>query len=533
MSEPAATLRSRQLAVVFDALTLSGGTYLSRALRLAAGFVRARYLGPGLFGVWNGLMVIADYSAHATLGIGRAADRELPRATGQQDQEAILRIRETTFTVFFCQGAILCLGLIVIGLAVWPTVGPVVGLGLCTIGGLVFLLRIMDFLDIVLRVDHRFPTISLGLVLLWGSHLGLLFVLVPLGGMFGFYGVVLSSYALLVAYWLAMYRPYLPRRLRFDWPEMWRLTKIGLPLTISVVLANVMGSVDRIMALTFLGAEALGLYSLGLMIITAMLEIPMVIEAVLMPRMFRRFGEDKSVETFRPFFKMPLLVLSLIVPALLVGVAALLPPLVGEFLPRFLDALPVVRVLLFVALFGSLTVPSYNLLFGMDRQSRLILVNGVSIPVAVGLNVLFLALGWGLLGISLAMVTTYFLVCSALLSSGFAYFVESIGRRVWQLLRAFLPGLTMLGTMVVLQLVWPPGGADFWQAVGLPVFRGVWSPTVMGFWPAIVWSVLHGLLAVGLGGAVWVAVNFGTREWREVVEILWPGRQAPPAAPAA
>lgn len=520
------------MAVVFDALTLSGGTYLSRALRLAAGFVRARYLGPGLFGVWNGLMVIADYSAHATLGIGRAADRELPRATGQQDQAAIRRIRDTTFTVFFCQGAILCLGLVLIGLSVWSAAGPVVGLGLCTIGGLVFLLRIMEFLDIVLRVDQRFPTISLGLVLLWGSHLGLLFLMVPLGGMYGFYGVVLSSYALIVAYWLAMYWPYLPTRLRFDWPEMWRLVKIGLPLTISVVLANVMGSVDRIMALTFLGAEALGLYSLGLMIITAMLEVPMVIEAVLMPRMFRRFGEDKSLETFRPFFNMPLMVLSLVVPSLLVGVAALLPPLVGAFLPRFVDALPVVRVLLFVALFGSLTVPSYNLLFGMDHQSRLILVNGVSIPVAVGLNALFLALGWGLMGISLAMVITYFLVCSALLSSGFAYFVKRIGPRAWQLLRAYLPGLTMLGTMVVLQLAWPPGGEDFWREVGLPVFKGVWSPTVTGFWPAAVWSVFDGLLALALGLAVWVAVNLGTREWREVAEIFRPGRKSPPPGSA-
>jgi O-antigen/teichoic acid export membrane protein len=520
MSGPSATSRALRLKMISDALVLTGGTYLSRLLRLAAGFVRAKYLGPGLFGTWNGLMVVADYSIHTTLGIGRAASRELPRNLGSDDEEGYARVQQTVFTVFFIQGAIYCVGLLILGAVLWPFAGPVVAVGLMTVGGLICLMRLMEILDILLTVHLKFAALSLGLMLLWGSHLGLMFVLVPRWGMYGFYGVVIWSYFLLVVFWLLISRRIFPRRFRFDWREIKRLTKIGFPFHIGVGLAGIMDSVDRIMAITFLGAAALGLYGLGLMITTAMMQVPLVIETVLHPRMYRRFGEERTVETFRPFFFMPLMVLSLLIPALLIVVAVAAPPLVGRFLPQFVAALPVLEILLFVALFGSLGVPPYGLLFGLDRQRLIMVINGLSIPFAVGINGLFLWFGWGLIGLALGTAVTNFLVASVMIWSGLVYYAGSVPARLWQLGRVFLPGLVMMGTMVVLSQVWPSPARRLWEGAGLPIFEGVWSPTLMGFWPALWDLVVRGLAAFGAGAVVWLAVFWRSWEMREVTNLF-------------
>jgi O-antigen/teichoic acid export membrane protein len=506
--------------MIIDALVLTGGTYTSRILRLAAGFVRARYLGPGLFGTWNGLMVVADYSIHATLGIGRAGSRELPRTLGAGDEEGFARIQETVFTVFFVQGAIFCVGLLVLGLVLWPFAGPVVATGLITIGVLISLMRLMEVLDILLTVHLKFAALSLGLTLLWGSHLGLMFVLVPRWGIYGFYGVVIGSYLLLVLVWLYICRRLFPWRLRLDWKEIRRLVKIGFPFHLGVGLAGIMESVDRIMAITFLGAAALGLYSLGLMITTAMIQVPLVMEAVLHPRMYRRFGEERTVEKFRPFFYVPLMVLSLLIPGLLVVVAVVMPPLVSEFLPRFVAALPVVQIQLFVALFGSLGITPYGLLFGLDRQRLIMVINGLSIPFAVGINGLFLWLGWGLIGLALGTVVTNFLVCTALLWSGVTYYASSVPARLWQVVRVCLPGLVMMGIMIALDQLWSPPARRFWEGVGFPVVQGVWSPTLAGFWPALWWQVVQGLAAFGAGALVWLAVFRKSWEMKEVTSLF-------------
>ncbi len=516
--------------MISDALVLTGGTYLSRILRLAAGFVRAKYLGPGLFGTWNGLMVVADYSIHTTLGIGRAASRELPRNLGAGDEEGYVRVQQTVFTVFFIQGAIYCLGLVILGAVLWPFVGPVVAVGLMTVGGLICLMRLMEIMDILLTVHLKFAALSLGLMLLWGSHLGLMFVLVPRWGMFGFYGVVIWSFFLLVLVWLFICRRIFPRGLRFDWQEIKRLTKIGFPFHVGVGLAGIMGSVDRIMAITFLGAAALGLYGLGLMITTAMMQVPLVIEAVLHPRMYRRFGEERTVEKFKPFFYMPLMVLSLLIPGLLTLVAVAVPPLVGQFLPRFVDALPVVEVLLFVALFGSLGIPPYGLLFGLDRQRMIMVINGLSIPFAVGINGLFLWFGWGLIGLALGTVITNFLVASVMIWSCVIYYAPSVPARLWQVVRVYLPGLVMLGTMVLLSHAWSAPARGLWEGTGLPVFREVWSPTLIGFWPVLWTLVVQGLMAFVAGAVVWLALFWKSWEMKEVTNLF--RARVSPASPA-
>ena len=500
MSESPPPAGSGHKKLFKDAVVLTGGTYLARGVQILAGFIRAKYLGPSLFGLWNGLTIIQNYSAYTTGGLGQALNRELPMMLGRRDEAGVERVNSAVAAVYLSQGLIFLAGLIGVGLLVWPTAGPEVGLGLMAVGLLVLMDRFFEYLEMILMAHLEFGAVSLGPVIWWSCHLGLFFLLVPRWGIYGFYVVAVVSFASNVIYWLIACRRFLPSRLKFDWPEIWRLVKVGFPFQMGMALETVFVSADRIMIVTFLGVTKLGYYAVGVMVTATLQEVPLIMSAILMPRLFRRYGEDESLDTIKPFLFFPTMIMALAAPALLVSVSLLLPVILEVFLPKYLPALPAFKYLLFAAMFSSMASNTYSVLFALNRQRLIILVNACGIFLVVILNTIVLGLGWDIEGIALATAVAQGLSSTMLLWTSFSYFIYNPRLRLRQMIRVYAPGLLMLPAAWIIGYTWPVAAHDFWSGLGLLLAEA-------------------GVCLFG-GGLLWLALNKGTRELAEVLFIL-------------
>ena len=84
--------------VIRDASFFSGSTYLSQAMFFIRGFLNARILGPGLYGLWSALNIILNYGSYMHLGSLNAMNREIPYQNGRHSPEGMDKVRNTTFT---------------------------------------------------------------------------------------------------------------------------------------------------------------------------------------------------------------------------------------------------------------------------------------------------------------------------------------------------------------------------------------------------------------------------------------------------
>jgi O-antigen/teichoic acid export membrane protein len=181
------------------------------------------------------------------------------------------------------------------------------------------------------------------------------------------------------------------------------LIMIGLPMLLFIASSLAMRTLDRLIILRFLGTEALGYYSLGVMVIAFFMTLPDSITYVLYPQLVSRYragGDDP--QAIRAVVERALRALSLLLPALSAAAYLVADDAVGWLLPKYVPGVPSLRILCFGATGLALGNLASIVLMTLGRQFQLIPCAAALTALAAVLDVLAIRGGFGIRGVAWA-----------------------------------------------------------------------------------------------------------------------------------
>ncbi len=403
---------ARETAV--DAAAFMSGNVLYQGARFAAYLVVARLLGPTLYGLWNGLLLILSNGvSYGHLGVLNAMNREIPYNHGRGEEAENRAIIDVSFTTALISSGLLAAACLAASLAgSWD---PAEAAGLRLLALLILLQQVQVFYELVLRSHTRFRAIALEQGLLSFLLLTVVIGLTILGGFRGFLWGQIATYGIvaLVLMRLAPVRP----RLRWDWRRMVDLAQIGFPIMAVGFAYGMLTSLDRFMVIGFLGKEALGFYSLAFMAYGTMMLIPRSVSQMIYPRMAREYGRTGTAASLRRLVYRPVgLLFAVMTPLLLLAWLAG-PPLIAWFLPQYTPGIPAFRLTLVAVFFLSFMGTFGNFLNTVNRQRLYLGLQVCALALDFVLNWLALRAGYGITGVAGATLITQMVYVAMLWSA--------------------------------------------------------------------------------------------------------------------
>ncbi len=445
---PVADLDFWKRALVRQAFQLSSANVLVQAARFLKNFLFARILGPGLFGLWNGLQVILVYGANVHLGVLHAIAREIPLSRGRGDLDQIPRLARVSMTVSLLASLVVGALLFAIGASLDPALVEARALKL--MAAVLVVQQLFLFYQFLLRAQDDFAFLSKVLVIAAILELLASVGLVLRLGFDGiFYGFLISGGAVVVICFVAERR--IVSQLQLDMLLIGNLIRIGFPIMLTGLSYNLLTTIDRVMIIKFLGRQALGYYALGPLAITAIGYLPVTINQVMYPKFGERYGATGDPKSLSGFVRVPTLVTAYVMAGVL-GLAFLGLPIITLLLPKFAPGIPAARILFAGFYFLSLVGSSANLLLTINRQVQYLVALSMAVVLGVALNAVALVLGLGIEGIALATGVTYIVYGFGLI--GFAvrrYLGYGLLDSVWFMLRQVTP--YVLAAFLVLGLL--------------------------------------------------------------------------------
>jgi len=415
-----------------NALTYSSTNLLSQFFLFIQGIALRRILIPELMGIWNIVNVVRGYVQPITIGVRAGAARELPIIHGAQNSKDEFRYRSVALTYSIAEILLIGLGIITYVLIKSESYKPIEIFAILSVPPLLLASRIYINYFTFLQSKHLF--IPLGQILIMGSLL--LCILLPAGAFFfGISGIFIG--ALIAEFLRAFLIIYKARgqdiRASYLWdkPILKRLASQGFRQTSSSYPATLFSSLDLLWITKFLGLEALAIYALSKSLYLNGVDITARMTTVFNTRTLINFGKGISnleiANEMKNFMQFQLLVTA---PLICIGVASFGPFLVRQFIPLYVDCIP----LIFILPLCSLFIYQNNNLNTIRIAEKRYLDCGLSNVCGVITVSGSLAVTWYFLHLrSLESIATATLI-GTILYSAQVYFSE--GRRAWGFVEA-------------------------------------------------------------------------------------------------
>ena len=398
--------------IVKDSSKLIASVYVGSITGIITGIVTRKFLGPTFMGVWSYIQVIQNYTNLSQLGILSAAEKELPYYFGKGDRARSDKIKNNALAFTFITSLLIFFGLVAYAFGVKHRVSTPYFYGLLTVAVLAFGGQYSLFYSVLLRAHKNISVLSQAKVLFALTWLVLTLSLVIPFNIYGIYLVAVGVMIINISF--CYYKTRYPLKFELDLRELKRLFVIGAPLIILSVGVISIRNIDKIFIANMLGPKELGFYSIAIMVSGYIFSIPTTFSIVMFPRFQESYALKDNIVDIRNFVNTPTEILSYFI-AIIIGFAFLiLPPLVMIILPRYIEGIAALNILLFGTFFISLTHMPNQFLITLNKQ--LYIVPLVFFVVAIGglLDYLFIKLGYGINGVALgtgmANLLYYFLI---------------------------------------------------------------------------------------------------------------------------
>ena len=443
-----------KIRILKDVSRYLTSSYVSQGIDMFTAVLSRRFLGPSLMGIWAFCQVLINYAKYSALGASDAAVREVPYCLGKGDRRKAEEIQNAVFTMTTLNAVLLGIA-VMISAAVFRTrFSREFFWGLVVVGGVIILQRIHNLLIVFLRAHKDFPLISKQIVLSSAVNCFLVFFLASKFQLYGYFGAVLLSYLFTIVYVQASRR--FPLRYSLNWKVLKPVMELGLPLLLSGILTTFFFSIDKLAISHWLGLHSLGVYTLALMAHSYLNSMPNFIGMVLFPYFQERYGREESIEGMTNYVLTPMVILAGLMPIPIGSIWVCAPLFTRMVLPKFMEGVPALRILLFGTFFLALFQQSYHFLITVKKLRPLLVILAAVSGLSVALNLGFIRLGWGINGVALATSLSFFAYFIFLfLTVGLVYINRQSALRVlFQILFLFV-----YFTLILLALdrwvVWP------------------------------------------------------------------------------
>jgi O-antigen/teichoic acid export membrane protein len=458
-----------------DALRLWMALGLAQLLSLVRGFWVPHFLSPADYGLLGTILLIQSYSAYLHLGVLYALSREVPLEIARGNYDLAEKISRTAMTLNLILLIPLVLGCIIVAIFI-PD--PQTSLIFIVLSLLIPLSRQEFFCDNQLKSHMRMGVISAASSL--GAVLSFLLIIpaVWLWGLSGALGAML----------VAGVYPVLHKGLGgglvapgWNGKVARRVLGIGFPLFLLNFSGFLFLVADRTTILGILGKEALGYYTIGVVVASFLTLIPVNLAFAFSPRILARYGATNDAKSLADYLGKPYQGSAIISGLLAGGAVIVLPAVLGNLLPAYLPGLGAAMVAAVAAvMIGAVSLPN-EVLITLGRQKLMLPLKLATLVLAAAGDWFVLTSGWGLIAVACVNLIVYSAYTAWL--TIWAERLTSTGRSgIWLRLlltetRVLLPGglaaLLLWGTSTALGSGW---GDWLTLAVALPLWLALTLP---------------------------------------------------------
>ena len=404
------TSRTSSQGVLGNIAHYAFSNIMRQVLGVISAVVRPMLLSPAHYGLWNLLKTIPSYTTYTHLGARAAARYAIPfnQANGLDKKN-----EQVAGTLFW--GSLILSLIPACALGGWAIFGTLSmaerwGLGIMAVYVLVWWLY--EYALTLLKAYQRFHVISLSNYLMPL----LTFVTLPLLWIWDIYGLYISFLACIVGVtWFFLRRQPLDIARCFSWKRYLSLVRTGFPIMALGLVIVILRTVDRFVITLTLGNEELGFYSIAVMVLNFIMNIPMATREVIEPKMMQSMQGERFLEQY---YISPLYHTALYLPLLMGPVFFLMPHVITLLLPNYLPGIPCIMILALGGYFMALMYMTRGVLVAWRQQAQGALLGLPVIIVNVALALMLVRLGWGIEGVAAAAsvsMAVYFLVLNELI----------------------------------------------------------------------------------------------------------------------
>ena len=379
-------------------LFFSFSTVAVNASKLLTAVFVANFAGPVHFAAWNILQPILMYGSLIMLGVPNAMNRYVPVLMGAREKsQADDWVR---FAFWFTVSACIIASFFMMVLSLLDQRLPFPSNYLLSMSLLFIGFNIYNFFLFVLKSRVQFRQMSFQLIFfaaLWPP------ACIGFAWKWGIEGFIIAQFFVYGVVSFCIYRwsgVTLAGHIRFS--LMRPAIVLGFPIMLAGLLYNLMLTVDRWIILQFLGVEAVGQYTVAILIQNTLTILPQVISQQFYPRMAESYGRSGSIHAlFKPVFMQSLMSLAVTLPVL-VAVFLALPFAASRLLPEYSAGIEPARLILIGIAFIPVASGVANFLNTIGKQLYYLSVQAITLGVNVFLSILFIERGMGLKGVALA-----------------------------------------------------------------------------------------------------------------------------------
>ncbi len=390
--------------IIVDALGLTSRRLWSIALSVVTGLVVARFLGPANYGLLAALSMIPSLALYGSLGWDQAARREILHLKGAGSPDTAASVRTTAYTAEL----VLAVGWMGVAMVLactrpeWPVrAGILIGALWLIVAKLTALMN----LDLFLAKDFRTQAAVGAAVATIGACLQMLTAW-RFGALATFASLFAADLAGLWLYWRAH-----PLRLagRFDRRELWRLTRIGVPIAILTLLSGANGLMvylDRAILGTQAGLSVLGLYVFAYNLTKYLVAFLGDCILVYQPHLLERLATAADREAVYAWMAKPSLAMSYVAAIAGSCMLTILPLLITMVVPNYRAVIPLLPIFFTSALITCFYYLPASLLYSAfaDQQLYYTKVWAAAVAAFAATLWVFVRAGWGVAGAAWASV---------------------------------------------------------------------------------------------------------------------------------
>lgn len=369
--------------------------YVALAAGFIKGVVNAKFLGPELVGVLGSLTLVLSYCLYTNLGILNAMNSEYVLYKDKEPKKA-KEVIETSFTFLILLSAIfICISLI--SLIVLERENRVYFFFIFIIAIFeqfrsfyINYARLVDNYRLINIIELIYNIVALIITFLLIRSLKIIGVLIPMLTC----GIVIYIVS----------RRILGRiKLKINKIIFKELIIVGIPLLIYNLGFYILTTIDRWIIIKNLDYTQLGYYTFANQIVSATLVFVNSMLFLYYPKAIKKYNDsNNSNDLIVGAIKESTRLLEVASSILILLGLIIFYPFVKLLIPQFIEATNVYYILLLAVISNTLAYFANVYIVSNKKQFYLVLLQVIAIILNLGLNLIFVNIGLGLIGVALA-----------------------------------------------------------------------------------------------------------------------------------
>lgn len=366
--------------------------YIALAFGFIKGIINAKFLGPELLGVLGNLTLILGYCAYANFGILNSMNREYVLYKDKNVENA-RKVLNTAFT-FLVFISIFFMIFSVVALVIYKNT---YGIYLA----LIFIIAIFDqfknYYINYFRLHDNYKLINLIEII---YNIISFIITIILINNFKIFGVLIGMFICGVIILVVGFKKANNIKFEIDNKILKILIVVGIPLLIYNLGFYILTTIDRWVIIKYYSQGDLGYYTFANSMVSATLVFVSSMLFLLYPKVIKSFNEEQSNNIVKKV-KIYTRILEIFSAIFFTIGIIIFKPFIIIFLNKYEQSIGIYMLLLLAIISNNLGYFSNCYIVSNKKQKYLVYLQVLAIIMNLSFNMLFLKLGFGVIGVAL------------------------------------------------------------------------------------------------------------------------------------